>query len=426
MSLIDYQVPLNFSYSKKESRLEEKICNLGKKIFRYISQHHYTIAVMIWSYLIIEVATFNSMSTASPTSYDLQDCEYKICDYWNNSTRFQSYSPINLEGRCNSSHSNYNPFSSFNECKKNLCRYTNMIGKNLSECSIYVLGSNKFTELWNKFCPKEKFNKLRKNRRTKFLERCLERLCEYYKNKPKKQLFFCSSIIFNKGLKNFSNEIKTWKSTETDESGLISESVLSIASSTIGTLSGLVSIIASGIGCYAARITMTSVTEAIPNVEQGLRMVIDGGVNNILDVTEAAFERRLSVVQTARQSLFRDIKSINEISEIAEDSDEYFFSFQEDPVVDTALEGTHPINGFSEITGNPFDQMIPIDIEGFDQKNEDEIKILLPFKTQQMNTPSSIIKRITQAYTQSFPIVKPTLSTAEKIYNRLARLLNQG
>lgn len=426
MSLIDYEVPLNFSYLKKGSRLEEKICSLGKKIFRYISQTQYTITLMIWSYLIIQVATTTSTFIAPPSNHDLEDCQYRMCHYWNNSTKFDSYFPINLESRCSPSDLNYNPFSSFNECRKILCKYTNMIGKNLSECSVYISSSDKFTKLWNKFCPKKKFNKLKKNRKTKFLEKCIERLCKSYIKKNKKLPSFCSYITLNEELMNLSNDIKTWTSTETDQSGAASESVLSITSSTIGAISGLVSIIASAIGCYAAKIAISSVSQAIPTVERGLRMFIDGGLNNILGITETAFETRLSTVQQATAELARDIITVNQISETLEDSEDHFFSFQEEPVVDTVMEGSQVIDEIFKVTGASLDQVIPVDIEGFDQKPQDKIKIFLPFVTQQINHATNLVERVTKAYTQSSATIKPTLSTAEKIYIRLAYLLNQG
>lgn len=160
--------------------------------------------------------------------------------------------------------------------------------------------------------------------------------------------------------------MKTWKTTEADQSGQLSEGLISITSSTINAVSGLFSIIGSIIGCYVAKMTINSLSSALPTVERGLRMAVDGGLSAIAEVTNTAVERRLSLAQAtlAMTNLRSNIETIYEsaASEGVGDSDDYFVSFQESAETEL-LEGANDLAEIFEIKENPNEPLIPKSIE---------------------------------------------------------------
>lgn len=147
LHLISWTTPLNIPYLKNRSKIDEKVYSLTRKIFNFLLHNQYAIAVSVWSYLLIEVGVATStLMPLSSSPYNLEFCQNDFCDYWNASHQgYKEFTPL-VEFRCNSSHSEYEPFSSYKECIDNLDAYASIL-----QNSVHWLKScqDRFCEYWN-------------------------------------------------------------------------------------------------------------------------------------------------------------------------------------------------------------------------------------------------------------------------------------
>lgn len=135
--------------------IKNKVNEVGKKIFAYLSRHQYALSVAIWTSLVIQVGVHaSSIFTVDPID-DLETCEEKFHEYLNISHPHSISS-----GVCCPKGTEKNPFSS------------------LGECMFYLkhLHSWYIKQKWNTVCPST--SAVRKAEKlNQFTARCFNRIC---------------------------------------------------------------------------------------------------------------------------------------------------------------------------------------------------------------------------------------------------------
>lgn len=287
-SSLDYEIPFTFQYPVRQQTLTRRIYTVGKKILTFFQKNQFAIAMSLSSFLITKTiaAHVENSSAASIAQTTLKDCQDKICAYWNNTLQRSEENSIvtadnnslsRIEFRCNTSHPHYKPFQSIHRCLKDWCKYAEVSIKNSKEC---LNPTKKIVHLWNKFCPKSHFDQLKNSQKINFLGQCLKNLCDHYKARNQTSNFysFCVPLELHGSMEKLYKLVKNWKKAalKTKAGSEGAESVLSITSSSIGIISAGVSIVASAIGCYVAKSTISSVSSTLPKVSMGLRSIVDG------------------------------------------------------------------------------------------------------------------------------------------------------
>lgn len=349
---LTYEVPSNFEYVRKQT-LKNKICRIVKKAIHLLNRNQFAITISLFSFFISKsiASSLEELSDKSNNIKHLQDCQDKICAYWNNTINNEQVTKESrnllskLRYRCDTFHSNYSPFKSLKRCMKDWCHYASREGEVLSEC---VNPLQTLVDTWNNFCPKSEFNRLRRNRRVDYINNCLTKLCKHYKESAEKPIFyfFCSSVEINHLLKKVYNLLNNWKkeynTTKINNSNL--DTTLSITSSVVGIISAFISIIATLIGCTVAKVTLST----IPNVALGLRNIIgatlmyarDTATNTPDDLTiPAQLDRRISQISTHINSIYHDAPSSFSSAELNSFQELQFnFGYQEASVQEESLQ----------------------------------------------------------------------------------------
>lgn len=156
LSRTDFLSIAHVSSYLKIDPIKTKVCYAVEKIFHYLHSNRYAITVALWSYISINVGIALSHSEGDQ-EYNLDFCQEKICEYWNNRASNQTNTALpNIELKCNSSYPNYHPFRSLNKCVNNLCKYSKTVKENLPICSTFKY-FNEIAHLWNQFCPKKPY-----------------------------------------------------------------------------------------------------------------------------------------------------------------------------------------------------------------------------------------------------------------------------
>lgn len=279
-SSLSYEIPCNFQYVTRKQTVDEKICGIVKKIIAFLNRNQFAVTVSFFSFLISKTIASSLEDPSGELAIvdELQDCQERICAYWNNT--MQNYELTNqstnllsrLSSRCDPSHSHYKPFKSVKRCMKTWCKHANREGNILPEC---VDPLQKLVEAWNKFCSKAEFNRLRRTRKVAYMNHCLRRLCDYLKENKEKSTFhfFCTSVEVHHSIEKLYDLLKDWKeqqNTQEDPNKNL-ESTLSITSSAVGIISAGISVVATLIGCCVAKITLSS----FPDVSIGLKNIVD-------------------------------------------------------------------------------------------------------------------------------------------------------
>lgn len=192
--------PVNFYPSLKQAYsflsdslsmnyIQPKVSQAVKKIFRYLVQNQQAIAIAISSYACIEAGRVIAASL-NPISIDqLESCQSMFCEHWDTTNKNSPNPDSFLEFRCNSTHSNYHPFSSIENCIKDLCDYMKANKKNLAECSQIPYPRNITFEnedivleskIWKALCPKLHLRHSNPSKKLKAIHSCIQNLCNYF------------------------------------------------------------------------------------------------------------------------------------------------------------------------------------------------------------------------------------------------------
>lgn len=319
-SSLAYEIPSTLPYLKQT--LEEKIRGVVKKVIAFINRNQFAITVSFFSFLLSKsiANSLEDLSIESTTMDQLQNCQDRICAYWNETMHNQQIiwgskqQLLRLQSRCDASHPYYNPFKSLKRCMKAWCKYANREGAPLSEC---IDPLQKLIDAWNTFCPKAEFNRLRRSRKVPYMNQCIRKFCENISRTAEKSTFyfFCSSIEINNSIEKLYNLLKEWKE-EHNQKELINrnlETALSITSSSIGIISAGTSVIATIIGCCVAKVTISS----FPDVSKGLRNIVDSTLLYARQATTsppdsmsiAEVDSQLSQISSHINSVYHDATS---------------------------------------------------------------------------------------------------------------------
>lgn len=135
--------------------IKNKVYEVGKQIFNYLSRHQYALSVAIWTSLVIQVGVRASSIFTVDAMDDLETCEEKFHAYLNISHPHSISS-----GVCCPKGTEQNPFSS------------------LGECMFYLkhLHSWYITHKWNTICPSTPIVR-KAEKLNEFIARCFHRIC---------------------------------------------------------------------------------------------------------------------------------------------------------------------------------------------------------------------------------------------------------
>lgn len=362
---LDYEVPINFQYPIRKPTFTKEIYKIAKNILAFLRDNQFAVGISLSSFLISKTiaSSFDDVSVVSTTIDTLAVCQERLCTHWNDTIHREENEIIeksnsslsDISFRCNASDPEYKPFTSLNRCMRDWCKYATAGMTNATEC---FDPSKKIVHLWNKYCPKPQFNRLKNSQKIIFLENCFKNICNHY-NKAYKQrgplYSLCAPVELHNSIENLYKLVKRWKKEFTTKSEQeVAETALSITASSIGVISSGVSIIAAGIGCHVARVTMSSVSSVVPNVAFGLKSIVDGTLayarrvsmapTDLLSVSH--LDRRISQVSGQVASLYQDANSIFSSPIVENDVIETNFNFWEEPeitndLLDNVVESNH-------------------------------------------------------------------------------------
>lgn len=317
-----YEIPSTLPYLIRKQTLEEKICGIVKKVIAFLNRNQFAITVSFFSFLLSKsiVNSLEDLSIESTTMDQLQNCQDRICAYWNETMHnekiigWSKHQLSKLQSRCDASHPHYNPFKSLKRCMNAWCKYANREGATLPEC---IDPLQKLIDAWNIFCPKAEFNRLRRIRKVPYMNHCIRKFCDYFRKSAEKSTFyfFCSSIEINDSIEKLYNLLKEWKEEHTQKelTNKNLETALSITSSSVGIISAGISVIATIIGCCVAKVTISS----FPDVSKGLRNIVDTTLLYARQATTtppdsmavAEVDRQISQISSHINSVYHDATS---------------------------------------------------------------------------------------------------------------------
>lgn len=353
-------------YVTVESRVITKISKLGRNTLDYLVRHQYTLAVCIWSYLAIEVGALSMETLQEGYIYDVDSCRERLCNYWNNSTRFDfGFAPKYLESKCSSNKEELHVSYSFMKCLQDLCKYTKSIGEKFYACPKLPELSNTIVNFWDKFCPKKGNRSPNKLSELSYLNKCIKKLCKNKKLRPtldKNIVELCETKSVEKlyeFLKGINKSLKKFqKSTENTDSWTQAGVIGAVVGGIAGLIGGAAGIASTIVTYQAGRAATAALGATVPTLSEGLQNIARTTADTALVLL------RQTTSQTGQMIPMDTLDTLHELSAHIEEHSLSYYSVEEtaphkvesgNPSNINPLEISGPLGGEpggAEVAGN--------------------------------------------------------------------------
>lgn len=298
---------------QRENKINQRIYNVGKKVFSYLHRNQTASAAAIWSYLFIEVGVVASqMMTSEDSISDLNSCQKVLCAHWDRDIETRNQFSSTVQFRCDSSSGIENsllPYI-FSTCMVDLCGYMKKIGKKFYSCMLHeadlYTNSNisdwnatehgEFTfELWNRLCPKKKFRHTDILKEAAYMNDCLIKLCNYYFffkiNLDKHVVDWCQ----NNNVNNLYNVLthltrlvhESHKKSEDADKWMKTNVIATLVAAISGVVVGIVSVIGTIATCRASMFA-SNVAQNMPSLSAGLKDMVSAAAETARVILEVS------------------------------------------------------------------------------------------------------------------------------------------